>query len=163
MVPQLKILDGVIIEISERILAKQNFHKISQSIWNQEQEYLLNRKKQLDEVETCFLYRSNGAYPICSTQKTTNQTYVMMIWMMMRMLRKRDGNISVRSQATLQRQDLKCKMFWKKLTMKKKMLGKFLSKKRKLDNYSWSKILWFGRSLYSINNLTFNIKSTHIH
>ena len=79
MVPQLKILDGVIIEISERILAKQNFHKISQSIWNQEQEYLLNRKKQLDEVETCFLYRSKRAYPICSTQKTTNQTYVMMI------------------------------------------------------------------------------------
>ena len=50
VLPQLKTLDGVNIEISERILAKQNFQEISKSIWNQEQQYLLDRKKQLDEV-----------------------------------------------------------------------------------------------------------------
>jgi len=47
--PQLKKLDGTDIEKSERIKAVQNIDKIRKEIQKQEEEYLVTRKKQIDE------------------------------------------------------------------------------------------------------------------
>ena len=50
VLPQITALDGVSIDISERILAKQRWQDILESILVEEQEYLAKREKEKQEV-----------------------------------------------------------------------------------------------------------------
>lgn len=50
VLPQLSSLDGVKIEISQRILAKQRWEQIAESILRDEEEYLIKREKEKQEV-----------------------------------------------------------------------------------------------------------------
>ena len=50
VLPQLKALDGVKIEISQRILAKQRWAEIGESILRDEGDYLVKREKEKQEV-----------------------------------------------------------------------------------------------------------------
>ena len=50
VLPQLKILDGTEIEISERILAKQRFAQIKESILQQEHEHCARREAERREA-----------------------------------------------------------------------------------------------------------------
>ena len=50
VLPQLTSLDGVKIEISQRILAKQRWEEIGESILRDEEEYLIKREKEKQEV-----------------------------------------------------------------------------------------------------------------
>ena len=50
VLPQLKILDGTNIEISERLIARQSFEEIKNSILQQERNYLSQREKEKQEV-----------------------------------------------------------------------------------------------------------------
>ena len=50
VLPQLTSLDGVKIEISQRILAKQRWEEIGESIMRDEEEYLIKREKEKQEV-----------------------------------------------------------------------------------------------------------------
>merc|ERR1712130_580598 len=50
VLPQLKILDGTNIEISERLIARQSFEEIKNSILQEERNYLSQREKEKQEV-----------------------------------------------------------------------------------------------------------------
>ena len=50
LLPQLTSLDGVRIEISQRILAKQRWAEIGESVLRDEAEYLIKREKEKEEV-----------------------------------------------------------------------------------------------------------------
>ena len=57
VLPQITTLDGVSIEISERILAKQRWQEILESILREEQEYTATREKEKQEVNPdCFCF-----------------------------------------------------------------------------------------------------------
>ena len=51
VLPQITALDGVSIEISERILAKQRWQEICESIMREEEEYLHKREREKQEVK----------------------------------------------------------------------------------------------------------------
>ena len=51
LLPQLTSLDGVRIEISQRILAKQRWAEIGESILRDEGEYLIKREQKKDKTE----------------------------------------------------------------------------------------------------------------
>ena len=51
ILPGLKMLDGVSVERSERIVAKQKFSEIKTTILQQEQEYFAKREKEKEEFK----------------------------------------------------------------------------------------------------------------
>ena len=51
VLPQLSMLDGIKIERSERIIAKQRFGQIKDSILQQEKDYMAKREKEREEFE----------------------------------------------------------------------------------------------------------------
>ena len=51
ILPGLKMLDGISVERSERIVAKQKFSEIKTTILQQEQEYFAKREKEKEEFK----------------------------------------------------------------------------------------------------------------
>ena len=51
VLPQLSMLDGIKVERSERIIAKQRFGDIKESILQQEKDYMARREKERGEFE----------------------------------------------------------------------------------------------------------------
>ena len=132
VLPQIKILDGIPIERSERILARQMFEEVKQSIQREESQYIITREQTKQKVRNRNTILRNVIYFVLHSIENKK-----IMWKtQMRILLKREKDILLKGQNTVRKQRSKCRRSWKKSNKRRRTPQMFFHRKRSLENCS---------------------------